>query len=350
MSHLSCFHLRSATGRHLPLAWLPCEKHCRAHLRGARWTQALLDAIPILHLGYYLQMRPSDAMYANLQKKMKSGSLPDDLRPLALGMLRTLEDLLDISKSPCLDWAQVILSPDHHHFIEVRLDVVELVTLTRVSKQAHALYKDKLMALLKAKVSKHPATRLLEAYMPERHRFLRPLDQLQRDRIFTDSNGRVLIQAEDVECVCIHLWSGNIFIENLHISVGEHKRMSERCFVVRLANIERIRGNIQTYSWSYRDSIPACADEAKSPHPPIDFGENRTYVLLRMFWRVWRGTGSSMMPISSSCVFKFKLTEADALITFVRDVIRTVCPTIAPSIPLAPPNMKDGEAGDGGPA
>jgi hypothetical protein len=56
------------------------------------------------------------------------------------------------------------------------------------------------------------------------------------------------------------------------------------------------------------------------------------------------------MEMSSSCDFQFKLTEADALITFVRDLIRTVCPTIAPSIPLAPPNMKDGEAGDGGPA
>ena len=160
MSHLSCFHLRSATGGHLPLAWLPCEKHCRAHLRGARWTQALLDAIPMWHLGYYLQMRPSDAMYANLQKKMKSGSLPAYLRPLALGMLRTLEDLLGLSKSPCLDWAQVILSQDHNHPIEVRLDVFQLVTLTRVSKQAHALYKDQLTALLKAKVSKNPATRL----------------------------------------------------------------------------------------------------------------------------------------------------------------------------------------------
>ena len=349
MSHLSCFHLRSATGGHLPLAWLPCEKHCRAHLRGARWTQALLDAIPMWHLGYYLQMRPSDAMYANLQKKMKSGSLPDDLRKLALGMLRTLEDLLDMSKSPCLDWAQVILSPDHHHFIEVRLDVVELVTLTRVSKQAHALYKDRLMVLLKAKVSKHPATRLLEAYMPELHRFPK-LYKAQCDRIFTDSNGRVLIQAEDVDNVIINLWISPMFIDNLRINVREHERMSERCFVVSLRNVAEIMANIQTYSWSCRDLVPACADEAKSPHPPIDWGEGCNYVLLRMFWRVWRGTGNDMLPFASSCDFQFKLTEADALITFVRDLIRTVCPTIAPSIPLAPPNMKDGEAGDGGPA
>jgi hypothetical protein len=108
--------------------------------------------------------------------------------------------------------------------------------------------------------------------------------------------------------------------------------------------------NVQTYSWSYRDLVPACADEAKSPHPPIDWGEGCTYVLVRMFWRVWRGTCSTFMGISSSCDFQFKLTEADALITFVRDLIRTVCPTIAPSIPLAPPPKEDGEAGDGGPA
>jgi hypothetical protein len=254
-----------------------------------------------------------------------------------------------LSKRPSFVGARVILNPDHLHFIEVRLDVFELVRLTRVSKQAHALYKDRLMVLLKAKVSKHPATRLLEAYMPELHRFPK-LYKPQCDRIFTDSNGRVLIQAEDVDNVIINLWISPMFIDNLRINVREHERMSERCFVVRLRNVAEIMANIQTYSWSCRDLVPACTDEAKSPHPPIDLGENRTYVLLTMFLRVWRGTGSSMMPISSSCVFKFKLTEADALITFVRDLIRTVCPTIAPSIPLAPPPKEDGEAGDGGPA
>jgi hypothetical protein len=349
MSHLSCFHLRSATGGHLPLAWLPCEKHCRAHLRGARWTQALLDAIPMRHLGYYLQMRPSDAMYANLQMKVESGSLPADLWPLALGMLRTLEDLLGLSKSPCLDWAHVILSQDHNHFIEMRLDVFELVRLTRVSKQAHALYKDKLTALLELSVSKNPATRVLEAYLPERHRFPRPLGNYPH-RVFTRFNGLELLQLEDVPYVSIKLYDEKGFFDYLEITVGMSYANAKPCLLVVLRDMTQITQCVRIFKWKDRNSVPACEDEEKSPHPAIQWTERDTYVTVTLSGRVWRGLGTDMIDVIPSCHVYFKLTEADALITFVRDVIRTVCPTIAPSIPLAPPNMKDGEAGDGGPA
>jgi hypothetical protein len=289
-------------------------------------------------------------MYANLQMKVKSGSLPADLRPLALGMLRTLEDLLGLSKGLSLDWAHVVLSKDHHHFIEVRLDVFELVRLTRVSKQAHALYKDKLTALLKARVSKNPATRLLEAYLPERHRFPRPPALVDQQPIFIRFDGRAVYRVEDVPYIRINIWDENRVGNPFEICVGMSYNMLERCFSVQLNNMGCFMQHVRFYSWKNRHSVLAYEDEEGNPHPPIDGTRRHSFVTVRLFGRAWRGLSTDFILTSPSCKIYFKDSATDALITFVRDVIRTVCPTIAPSIPLTPPNMKDGEAGDGGAA
>jgi hypothetical protein len=117
-----------------------------------------------------------------------------------------------------------------------------------------------------------------------------------------------------------------------------------------LRDMAQITQCVRTFKWKNRNSVPACEDEEKSPHPPIQWTESDTYVTVTLFGRVWRDLGTDVIDVIPSCRVYFKPTATDALITFVRDVIRTVCPTIAPSIPLAPQNMKDGEAGDGGAA
>ncbi len=105
--------------------------------------------------------------------------------------------------------------------------------------------------------------------------------------------------------------------------------------------------HVRFYSWKKRNSVLAYEDAEGNPHPPIDGTRRHSFVTVRLFGRVWRGLSTDFILVSPSCKIYFKPTATDALITFVRDVIRTVCPTIAPSIPLAPPKKEDGEAGDG---
>jgi hypothetical protein len=102
MSDHSSFHLKTASGGRLPLRWLPCEERCRDHLDGSRWTQALLDEIPLQELGYFLSMTPTTIMYNHLRRRIERGALTARFQSLAQGMLRTIEDILG-SRPPAED-------------------------------------------------------------------------------------------------------------------------------------------------------------------------------------------------------------------------------------------------------
>jgi hypothetical protein len=361
----------------MPLRWLPCEERCRDHLDGSRWTQALLDEIPLQELGYFLSMTPTTIMYNHLRRRIERGALTARFQSLAQGMLRTIEDILgsrppaeDLlvsNKRPCAP-QPVGVGPavpvdmgwyfdDHKDSLGPRLDLCSLVRLTRVSRRAHAVYQGLVPPLLASVLSKNPFTRLLEAYMPERERFPKP--DLYMPAIFVGCRSKMGVSASgimeedlrrvvNVNFLSINMWHktpDTLIDTTFTINVGKRQCMGPY-YWVSLDNMTPIMPYVTIVNrFQETHLIPT---DLGSAQPRLELRSYQTCVLIRLFGRVWVGTRNIISDEERNCFLSFNATAEDEIITFVRDVIRAVHPAIAPSIPLRGRVRPAEEAGDGG--
>jgi hypothetical protein len=303
----------------------------------------------------------------------------------AQGMLWTLRDLLGSTKrqrvhvslaqvrsaamtvgrpagSLSLEWGCFILGCDHKDSLGSQLDLCALVWLTRVSKGAHALYRGLVSRPLKSIGFKNPPTLLLEAYLPVRHLFPRQLNfdgEISPSLIFCRLKGVDLFAVEDISYLTINMWyerqrqqTSNVSF-SINVAISADK--AELCFCVYLLNMGRIMNSLTLFGWEIeRRLISTYEDEEKDPQPPIQLTYIHSIMVFIIFGRMWRGKTGFMLGPSRNCRLTFKITAGYELITFVRDVIRTVYPAIAPSIPLCsslhPADRENCETGDGGAA